>query len=497
MARPARTKTKTKESARPAARVGYARAPSGGSLDAQLDVLRDAGCREAIVTDEASSATGSRPGWEELLVSLRSGDTLVVPELSRMARSVPHLLEVVGELEQRGIVLVSLRENVDTAAATGRLFLSAVRAMAQVERELRAERASLGRAPTRARGRAGGRPRTATAMLEQARRLYEGGLSASEAAKQAGIGRRTLFDYLAKRRHEAERTASPTRAAKRSSASALPTSGAPAKTASAPPARATRASSAPAVSAPPLPQSVPRPPRVEPPPDPRTEPAPMEPDPIQVGSPIEASALAFARLHVRLARFEETTDARYWRNYVVERLDRGWEVVEYTDSTSAPVAIAGGRYGKFVADQEVRESVARAIGQVRSLREVRLLLAAEPVERSFFAEGRQDMSAKLAMLGSELYGWRHFTVRATRGEWAIHAWWSGEEPVDVVRHVRRAGVLPREGEAGATLVATVPSLREARWQLTALLWQEPIRATLNRIDRRLLELRFDLGRSPA
>jgi DNA invertase Pin-like site-specific DNA recombinase len=114
-----------------------------------------------------------RPGWAELLEYIRPGDILVVTELSRMTRSLLHLLETAKILEQRQINLLSLRESIDTTTATGRCFLSMMGAIHQMERELRAERANAGRVSAKARGRTGGRPRTDVVKLENARILYQ------------------------------------------------------------------------------------------------------------------------------------------------------------------------------------------------------------------------------------------------------------------------------------------------------------------------------------
>ncbi|MDP3009982.1 MAG: recombinase family protein [Methylococcales bacterium] len=86
---------------------------------------------------------------------------MVVSELSRMTRSLMDLLTTAKLLEQRQINLVSLRENIDTTTATGRCFLSMMGAIHQMERELRAERAAAGRSSAKARGKTGGRPKTA------------------------------------------------------------------------------------------------------------------------------------------------------------------------------------------------------------------------------------------------------------------------------------------------------------------------------------------------
>jgi DNA invertase Pin-like site-specific DNA recombinase len=145
----------------------------------------------------------NRPGWEQLLEYIRPGDALVVTELSRMTRSLLDLLETIRILEERQINLISLRENIDTTTATGRCFLSMMGAIHQMERELRAERASAGRISAKARGRTGGRPRTDVTKLENARILYENsGKSAAEVCEIAGIGRRVFFAYMAKKRAE-------------------------------------------------------------------------------------------------------------------------------------------------------------------------------------------------------------------------------------------------------------------------------------------------------
>lgn len=184
-------------------KIGYARvSTTRQNLDSQLDALKQAGCRK-IFADKTSGMTETRQEWDRLIEYLRAGDMLIVAELSRMTRSLTHLLQVVTVLEEKKVELVSLRENIDTSTATGRCFLSIMGAIAQMERELKAERAAAGRAAAKARGKTGGRPRTDPDKLEQARILYENsGKTAAEVCKSVGIGKRTLFAYLAKRRKQ-------------------------------------------------------------------------------------------------------------------------------------------------------------------------------------------------------------------------------------------------------------------------------------------------------
>ena len=192
-------------------RIGYARISSvGQNRDSQLDALQKAGCGK-IFSDTMTGSRLHRPGWDQLLAYIRPDDTLVVTELSRMTRSLLHLLETAKTLEQHEVHLVSLREHIDTTAATGRCFLSMMGAIHQMERELRAERAAAGRASAKARGKSGGRPRTAIAKSENARILYENSdKTAAEVCKVAGVGRRIFFAYLAEKRKTSSHSAHPT-----------------------------------------------------------------------------------------------------------------------------------------------------------------------------------------------------------------------------------------------------------------------------------------------
>jgi len=188
-------------------RIGYARVSSvGQNLDSQMDALQQAGC-DKIFFEKMTGSRMDRPAWNQFLEYIRSGDTLVVTELSRMTRSLLDLLETAKVLEQRQINLVSLRENIDTSTATGRCFLSMMGAIHQMERELRAERAAAGRSSAKARGRTGGRPKTDPAKLENARILYENSdKTAAEVCEIADVGRRTFFAHVAAKRNELGKT---------------------------------------------------------------------------------------------------------------------------------------------------------------------------------------------------------------------------------------------------------------------------------------------------
>ena len=84
-------------------KIGYARVSRDEqTLDLQTDALEKAGCSR-IYTDKASGAKQSRPGLDKALEQLRLGDTLIVWRLDRLGRSLKHLIEVVEDLNAKGI----------------------------------------------------------------------------------------------------------------------------------------------------------------------------------------------------------------------------------------------------------------------------------------------------------------------------------------------------------------------------------------------------------
>src|SRR4051794_14204731 len=133
--------------------VGYARvSTTDQNPQMQLDALQGAGCVR-VFEDKASGTLAERPELIAALEYLRDGDTLCVWRLDRLGRSLRHLVQVIGNLHERGIGFRSLTENIDTATPTGTLMLHLFAAFAQFERDLTVERTRAGLAAARARGR--------------------------------------------------------------------------------------------------------------------------------------------------------------------------------------------------------------------------------------------------------------------------------------------------------------------------------------------------------
>jgi DNA invertase Pin-like site-specific DNA recombinase len=139
--------------------LGYARvSKTEQTLALQEGAFGAAGCVR-IFHDMLSGAKDSRPGLEEALSHLRAGDTLVVWRLDRLGRSLKHLIEIVTDLERRGIGFKSVTESIDTTTSSGKLIFHIFASLAEFERALIVERTQTELAAARARGRKGGRPR--------------------------------------------------------------------------------------------------------------------------------------------------------------------------------------------------------------------------------------------------------------------------------------------------------------------------------------------------
>jgi DNA invertase Pin-like site-specific DNA recombinase len=178
-------------------KIGYARvSTSDQNLYLQEDALLQAGC-EKIFTDKTSGAKEDRPGLQEAIAYLRNGDTIVIWRLDRLARSIKHLITLVGQLNEKGIHLLSLHEGIDTSSINGTLVFHIFAALSQFERNLTRERTKAGLAAARARGRQGGRPSKLTP--EQIKKLQalmkDPTLSISDLKRMFGVGKTTIYKY--------------------------------------------------------------------------------------------------------------------------------------------------------------------------------------------------------------------------------------------------------------------------------------------------------------
>jgi DNA invertase Pin-like site-specific DNA recombinase len=179
-------------------RIGYARVSTDDQhLDLQRDALTQSGCG-VIYEEAASSKNTTRPELEQCLKALRAGDTLVVWRLDRLGRSLPNLVQIVTELEQRGIGFESLTEKIETGSAAGKLIFHVFAALAEFERGLIRERRQAGLVAARARGRAGGRkPKLDDQQVREIKVLLrDPDIRVAEVARRYGVSRTTLYKHV-------------------------------------------------------------------------------------------------------------------------------------------------------------------------------------------------------------------------------------------------------------------------------------------------------------
>lgn len=181
-------------------KIGYARVSTAEqSVDRQIRELQAAGAESVYADTGVSGSRASRPEFDRMLDHLRRGDVVVVTELSRIARNTSHLLALMERFEKEGIGFECLNQRgLDYSSATGRLILTIMGAVSQMERELTIERINSGLATARAKGRTGGRPKAMDeAAVAKARALKAKDVDVKDIAKALGVSRATAYRYLA------------------------------------------------------------------------------------------------------------------------------------------------------------------------------------------------------------------------------------------------------------------------------------------------------------
>ena len=176
--------------------LGYARvSTSDQDLAGQRLRLEAAGAIR-VFEDVMSGKRFDRPGLNALMDFAREGDKLCVVRLDRLGRSLRELLEIAETLKGLGIALCSLEENLDTSTATGELIFHVFASLAQFERRLISERTRDGILAAKAKGKMPGRPALEANKIQAAFALIRAGLSPTEAARQVGLGRSTVYREL-------------------------------------------------------------------------------------------------------------------------------------------------------------------------------------------------------------------------------------------------------------------------------------------------------------
>lgn len=148
---------------------------------------------DKVYQEKVSAKDTNRPKLQEMIDFAREGDTIYIADFSRLARSTKDLLELVELLEFKGVQLVSVKENIDTSTATGRLMLKMISAINDFERENMLERQREGIAIAKAQGKYKGRKEVSiTDFDNHYQRYMNREVTKSQLAKELEISRPTL-----------------------------------------------------------------------------------------------------------------------------------------------------------------------------------------------------------------------------------------------------------------------------------------------------------------
>ena len=150
---------------------------------------------EKWFTEKVSGKTRHRPQLEMLLNFVREGDTIYVHDFSRLARSTKDLLEIIEELQRKGVTLVSSKENLDTSTPTGKLMVTVIAAINEFELANLHERQREGIEIAKSKGKYAGRKKIKVdkEAWESCRSRYAGRIiSPTKWAYELGISRPTL-----------------------------------------------------------------------------------------------------------------------------------------------------------------------------------------------------------------------------------------------------------------------------------------------------------------
>lgn len=147
----------TNENATDKTKVGYIRCSSISQNEARQEVAFENLDLYKIYIEKISAKDINRPLLKQMLEYVREGDTIYIKDFSRLARSTKDLLDITDELNKRGIKLISLKEQLDTSTATGKLMLTMIAAINTFERDNLLERQREGIAIAKQEGKFKGR----------------------------------------------------------------------------------------------------------------------------------------------------------------------------------------------------------------------------------------------------------------------------------------------------------------------------------------------------
>lgn len=179
--------------------VAYIRVSSlGQSLEVQRDKMRAIGVEpDHLFEEKRSGVDSNRPALKEALRFARKGDTFVITKIDRLARSATDLLQIVQQLQNKGVALRVLDQQIDTGTPAGKAMLQMLAVFAEFETAIRKERQMDGIAKAKEKGTKFGRkaqvtPKVAADIMA----MREGGALIHDIMEKTGLSKASIYRAL-------------------------------------------------------------------------------------------------------------------------------------------------------------------------------------------------------------------------------------------------------------------------------------------------------------
>lgn len=185
-------------------KIGYARvSTTGQDLQGQLEQLQAQGVELDNIYQEkvTGTSTAQRKELESMLKHTRAGDTVYITKIDRLARSIPDLHKIVGALNEKGVSIHFIQDNLQFEAGSNSpmntLMFNMLGSFAQFERDLIVQRTTEGRERARQQGKHLGRPSQPKDKIKRAVALFHdresNGLSVKDIVDMTGVPRATVY----------------------------------------------------------------------------------------------------------------------------------------------------------------------------------------------------------------------------------------------------------------------------------------------------------------
>ena len=178
--------------------LGYARVSTRDqNLEMQLDALMKYGCNQ-IFKEKISGRLAERPVFRQMLTQAEKGDMIVVWKIDRLGRSARNICEVLEAMKNKGVVIVSLTEGINTETPMGAVFCQIAGVFADLEISNRSERTKEGLKVARKNGKKLGRPKgysTPESTMIKIKEDLDKGFAKREIAEKYDLSESTIFRY--------------------------------------------------------------------------------------------------------------------------------------------------------------------------------------------------------------------------------------------------------------------------------------------------------------